>query len=137
MKRFILPLVGFLALVALTGCEGMRFSQYSGEQRTWPTGGALADAVYDVPVYRGWPERPYEVLGFVQFSNPNTDWNRGDLKQAARQAQEAGGDAMLLISKGADPSPTVTTLRQQLELPANQTTGVVLKWKPLDPEPQL
>jgi len=129
MRHFIQTLLGLFALIALTGCEGMRFSQYPGEQRAWPTSAALADAVYDVPVYRGWPEKTYEVLGFVRFDNPNTDWNRGDLKLAAREAREAGGDALLVISKGADPSPTVTTIRQQLDLSSSQTVGVVLKWK--------
>lgn len=129
MKRLILPLFALVALLTLTGCEGMKYAPYGGPQSSWPTGTSLTDGVYDVPVYRGWPEKPYDVLGFIQFDNPNIDWNRGDAMAAAAEAKKAGGDAMILIAKGNDPSPTIASTRQQLGLDAGRTVGVVIKWK--------
>lgn len=65
----------------------------------------------------------------AKFSNSNIDWNQGDLKQAAGEAKRAGGDAIILMPKGADPSPTAVATRQQLGLDASQTVAVVVKWK--------
>lgn len=129
MKHRILPFLASLSLLALTGCESMTFAKYDGPPRAWPTGSAFTDGVFDVPMYRGWPEKPYEVLGFVQFSNPNIDWNRGDMKEAARKARAAGGDAIILMPRGADPSPTAAAARQQLGISPSQTAAVVVKWK--------
>ena len=129
MNRLTLPILGLVALLTLTGCEGMKYAPYGGQQQPWPTGNSLTDGVYDVPVYRGWPERPYEILGFIQFADANIDWNRGDAKQAAAEAKKAGCDAMIVLTKGADPSPTLANTRQKLGLDASRTTGVVIKWK--------
>ena len=129
MKRFILPLLCSFVLITLTGCEGMKFAKYTGEQRAWPTGSSFTDGVFDVPVYRGWPEKPYDVLGFIQFSNPSTDWNQGDVKQACRQAKQAGGDAIILMPKGTDPSPTTVATRQHLGIRDSQSAAMVVKWK--------
>ncbi|MCZ7635832.1 MAG: hypothetical protein M5U12_07165 [Verrucomicrobia bacterium] len=123
------PLLAALLMVLLTGCDTMTFSQYSGGDRVWPTGSAFTEGVFAVPVYRGWPEKPYTVLGLVQFENPNVDWNRGDMMQAAKKAQAAGGDALILLPKGADPSPTVTETRKQFGITGDHTVGVVVKWK--------
>ncbi|HRZ36565.1 MAG TPA: hypothetical protein P5534_09375 [Candidatus Paceibacterota bacterium] len=127
MKRLFL--FGALIPITLTGCDTMDFSRYQGEQRAWPTGNAFADGVFAVPVYHGWPEKPYAVLGCIQFANPNIDWNRGDIKMAARQAKEAGGDAVVLIPKASDASPTDAAARQELGIGGTHTTAVVLKWK--------
>lgn len=129
MNRLLLPLFGSVLVLALTGCGSMNFATYQGEQKPWPTGNAFNDGVFDVPLYRGWPEKPYDVLGFVRFRNPNVDWNRGDMKMAARLAKESGGDAMILMPKGDDPSPTTSSIRQQLGISPSQTVGVVVKWK--------
>lgn len=129
MKPIGLLSLCFLVLIALTGCESMNFSQYTGAQQTWPTGSSFTDKVLAVPIYRGWPENPYDVLGVVQFGNPNTDWNEGDLKQAARSAKAAGGDAIILLPKGNDPSPKATAMRAQLGIGEKQTAALVVKWK--------
>lgn len=129
MKRLILPLFGALILVALTGCESMQYAKFNGEQKPWPTGSSFTDAVFDVPVYRGLPERPYEILGSVQFNQRGIDWNQGDIKQATALARKAGGDAILLMPRGADPSPTASSIRQQLGITGSETVAVVVKWK--------
>jgi len=129
MKNFIPSCVGVLLLVFLTGCEDMRYARYEGQPKAWPTGSSFSENVFDVPVFSGWPEKAYDVVGYVQFSNPNIDWNQGDIKQAARKAKEAGGDALLMIPKGAAASPTLETVRKDLGLTDSHTTALVLKWK--------
>ncbi len=129
MKRLIPLLLGSLMLIALTGCESMQFSKFSGEQKSWPTGNAFTEGAYAVPVYRGWPEKPYDVIGLVQFNQPGIDWNKGDEKQAAELARRAGGDAIILLPKGYDPSPTTSALRQQLGITGQETVALAVKWK--------
>lgn len=107
----------------------MVFSKYEGQSRSWPTGNAFTDGDFAVPVYRGWPEKPYDVIGTVKFDHAGIDWNRGDLEVAARTAKQAGGDAVILVPRGADPSPTATNTREQLGIPAGETAGVVIRWK--------
>lgn len=91
MEHLIRMLACVLIPLAFTGCESMNFSRYEGGPRAWPTGSALTEGSYAVPVYRGWLEKPYDVLGVVRFANSNADWNRGDIKQTAEEARKAGG----------------------------------------------
>ncbi|MCB1125003.1 MAG: hypothetical protein KDM81_00800 [Verrucomicrobiae bacterium] len=129
MKTPLVLLLGLLSLAALTGCEQMHYRQYGGPASSWPTGSAYTDRVFDVPVYRGWPEKSYVVLGSIEFTNANVDWNQGDMKQAARMAKEAGGDAIIIIPKGADQSPSTSTARQALGMVDARQVGVVVKWE--------
>src|SRR5581483_4207827 len=68
----------FSACVLVSGCVPMRYSELTGNNRnnlTWPQGkGTMAETSYSIPVYRGWPERPYEVLGSVRFVDPGKYW---------------------------------------------------------------
>lgn len=127
--RVALGLVVASLSILLTGCESMQYNQYQGQQRAWPTGSTLTSGVYDVAVYRGWPEKPYEVLGFIQFDTANIDWNEGDAKQAAKQAAAAGGNAIIILPRGGDPSPTTAAMRQDLGLAGDRSVAVVVKWK--------
>jgi hypothetical protein len=129
MKRMVPISLSSLMLLGLLGCGSMNFTKYAGDQTAWPAGSSFSDKVYAVPVFRGWPERPYEVLGVVQFNNPNIDWNEGDVKQAAGQAKAAGGEAIILMPKGTESSPTSAALRTRLGITGGQTVAVVLKWK--------
>ncbi len=107
----------------------MRYSQYNGSHKAWPTGSAFSEVVFDVPVYRGWPERSYDVLGHIQFKNPNMHWNQGDMKLAASKAKQMGGDAILMIPKGDMTSTTLGAVRNDLGIGSDQTIALVLKWK--------
>lgn len=129
MKPALVSLLGSLALLTMTGCGGMQFAHYGGQQKAWPTGSSFSDQVYEVPVFRGWPERSYEVMGSIAFENANIDWNQGDVKQAARKAKAVGGDALLMLPKGDVTSPTLAALRTDLGISSSRTTAVVLKWK--------
>jgi hypothetical protein len=129
MKYSVPSLIGFLVLVTLTGCEDMKYSQYNGPHKAWPTGSSFSEVVFDVPVYRGWPEKSYDVLGHVQFNSANMDWNKGDMKLAAHKAKEMGGDAILMVPKGDVSSTTLAGLRNDLGIGSDQTIALVLKWK--------
>jgi hypothetical protein len=129
MKHRIITLLGSLLILTLCGCVEMRYSQYNGEAKAWPTGNSFTDKFYDLPVFRGWPEKSYDVLGYVEFSNPNIEWNDGDIKQAARKAKTMGGDALLVMANGDAFSPTLSKVRSELGITGSQTVAAVLKWK--------
>lgn len=107
----------------------MKFSNFTGNQTTWPTGNSFTDGGFALPTYRGWPEKSYEVVGLIQFNKSNIDWNRGDINQATGLAKKAGADAVILLPKGIDPSPTTVATRQKLGITADQTVALAIKWK--------
>jgi hypothetical protein len=129
MKRLAITLIGSLLIFTFTACEQMPYKPYSGQNQAWPTGGGFADKVFDVPVFRSWPERPYTVLGHVSFSNPRINPNEGDVKQMAKQAKAMGGDALLMLAKNDMSSAGVAKLRQELGIASDYSAGVVIKWK--------
>jgi hypothetical protein len=129
MKRIILAVFGSIVLVAMTGCESMKFSNFTGEQTAWPTGNSFRDGGFALPTYRGWPEKSYDVVGLIQFDKPNIDWNQGDMNQATKLAKQAGADAIILLPRGLDPSPTTIASRQKLGITADQTVALAIKWK--------
>ena len=129
MKRNPIYLVTSLILLAFTGCEQLRYAQYSGEHKNWPTGASFSDMVFAVPVYRGWPEKLYDVMGYIEFNKPGIDWNEGDIKDATKKAREVGGDAILMVPKNDVTSPTLAMIRKDLGLTGKETAAVVLKWK--------
>jgi hypothetical protein len=129
MKLPLLTLFGSLLILTLCGCEEMKFTQYNGQTKAWPTGSSFTDKVYALPVFRGWPEKPYDVLGYVEFSNANIDWNEGDVKQAARKAKTMGGDALIILAKRDASIPTLEKVRTELGISGGQTVAAVLKWK--------
>ncbi len=110
----------------------MRFSQYSGSRRFGPVQPeAMAETSFSLPVYRSWPDRPYETIGSLRFEDPNKYWDDGVIAAAVSGAKSKGGDAIIirygsefgvsgLAGFGDDPA----LLRQ------NQTTALVIKWKP-------
>ena len=105
--EFILP-IALLPLFALfTGCTPIRYSEYTGHDvssylGTWQRGqGTMAETSYAVPVYRGWPERDYQVLGSFSFPDPNKDWDEGIFATAAREAKHRKADA-IIIRQGAE-----------------------------------
>ena len=111
----VMPL---LLAAFLVGCGSMQYTQYTGAQQAWPTiAGSLPDAHYAIPVYRGWPDQPYEIIGTIVFSNPNITWNEGDVEAAAKTAQNQGGEAIVMrysrglglsVDAATDPAGTLS-----------------------------
>jgi hypothetical protein len=138
--------VSALALF-ITGCgTPMRFAEYTGHDTssylgTWQVGpGTMAEGAHGgglftsglaVPVYRGWPEKYYRVIGSLRFEDPNKNWgyDEGILKAAASEAKRHGGDA-IIIRQGAEfgVSKIAGVKNDPLVLSSSQTTALVIKW---------
>ena len=90
----------------------------------------MAERSYAVPVYRGWPERPYRVIGSLRFDDAYKFWDEGILQGAASHAKSKGGDAMIIRS-GSEFGVGLTTgaANDPEVLKTSQTTALVIKWK--------
>lgn len=128
---------GLIATIALStlflassACSPMRFSRYTGST-SWPIGGGtMAETSYRLPVYRGWPERPYVVLGSLRFEDPNKWWDEGVIKDAVAAAKQQHGEAIVLRNGGeAGVIGLAGALDQQLISSRNDTTALVIRWK--------
>lgn len=110
----------------------MRYSQYTGQKKTWPTASeAMAETQYKVPVYRGWPDRPYTVLGSLRFVDPNKYWDEGVMNMACDMARKKGGDAIVMRDFGTESGVSVTigsAADKGLSF-RNDVTALVIKWK--------
>ena len=86
-----------VALLLLSGCGTTDFHPYVGQQQNWPTSsGAFIKPGTAIPVYYGWPPRPYTVLGFMDA----TGSRHGVMDLAATKAKELGADAIVVMSRG-------------------------------------
>jgi len=76
----------------------MRFSEYTrADSMEWETSsGALADTSFDIPVFRGWPSRPYVVVGEIHHRDPRKEWEEGEIKDAVKGARRVKGDAIII-----------------------------------------
>jgi hypothetical protein len=94
---------------ALTGCATADFTPYQGAQQNWPTArGAFVATQYAVPVYHGYPPRPYIVLGYLDATTAPIR-QRGVVEFAARRAKEIGGDAIIVIGTGTQYAGTYSS----------------------------
>jgi hypothetical protein len=90
----------------------------------------MAENVQSLSVYRGWPEKPYKVLGSIRHENPNMRWNDGDIRLAVNEAKRHGGDA-IIVRQGAEfgVSKIAGAKNDPLVLSSPyQTTVLVIKW---------
>ena len=125
------PLTLFAATALLAGCAPFRYSQFTGHQ-PWPTAaGTMADSSYAVPVYRGWPQRPYTVIGSIQFANPDAYWDDGDTARAARLAKSKNADAIIMrVGAEAGVRSIAGAAADPRVLSIGQVAALVIKWKP-------
>ena len=134
MNRKTLTLISSASILFLIGCSQigpMRYSQYTGQKKNWQVAnGAMAETQYTVPVYRGWPDRSYNVIGSIRFVNPNKYWDDGVINMACSMAKQKGGDAIIMrygsefgvgMTTGSAGDPKIFT--------GNDITGLVIKWK--------
>ena len=124
----LLPLLCFI----FAGCSPMRFSQYNG-RAIWPsTQGALAETAYAVPVYRDWPERPYDVIGSVRFVDPRKYWDDGIIRMAAATGKDHGGDAVIFRTGSVAPGSWLDSFTSRPTGYGQEQTALVIKWTPED-----
>lgn len=129
-RVFLVSLLG----MTITACTPMRFSQYSGSRKVWPiVQESMAETSFALPVYRSWPDKPYEIVGSVRFENPNQNWDDGIISKAVSEARSKGGNAIIMRygsefgvggNIGAAEDPSVWS--------QNQITALVIKWKTKD-----
>jgi len=113
----------------------MRFSQYTGKGGIWPAGiwplgeGTMAETSYRIPVYRGWPERHYKVLGSIRFEDSNKSWDDGVIRMAASTGKGKGGDAIIIRQGSEFGVGKITGMKNDPSVFAyNQTTALVIRW---------
>ena len=88
-----------VALFFVCACVSQEFRAYVGRQQKWPTAtGAFVDSEYAIPVYYGYPQKAYTVLGFLE----ETSYGRPSdaVEDAANRAKELWADAVILESPG-------------------------------------
>jgi hypothetical protein len=97
------------AVLVLLGCAIADFTPYSGGQQNWPTApGSFVKTNYVVPAYLGYPDRPYNVIGYLDATTAPIR-RRGVVAFAARRAKELGADAIIVLQQGAEYAGTVGT----------------------------
>jgi len=119
----------------LIGCSPMRYSQFTGKGGVWPAGiwpvgsGTMAETSYRIPVYRGWPERPYKVLGSIRFEDSNKYWDDGVISMAASMGKGKGGNAIIIRQGSEFGVGKITGMKNDPSVFAyNQTTALVIRW---------
>lgn len=126
-----LILCGLLLGLTITACSPMRFSQYSGSRRIWPRSqDSMAETSFSLPVYRTWPDRPYEIIGSLRFEDPNKYWDDGVISAAVSAAKSKHGNA-IIIRSGSEfgVSGYAGVAEDAMVWHQNQTTAFVIKWK--------
>ena len=88
-----------LACALLTGCAMADFTPYRGAQQNWPVAaGAFVDNKYAVPVFFGPPNRPYDVIGYLNAETaPVRSRRSAVIAFMARRAQELGGNGLIVV----------------------------------------
>jgi hypothetical protein len=141
MKLFSL----FGTCLILCACASDEFHPYSGQQQKWPTSpGAFVDSQYAVPVYYGYPDRSYAVVGFLEETSHGRFSNA--VEDAASSAKKLGADAVLLESHGKNSEAigaftngtitpmgagaTVTGTTVIAHRHTDRATVVLVKWLP-------
>lgn len=88
--------------VLLGGCASPEFTPYVGKQ-DWPQGsGSIVETNYAVPIYYGWPDKPYIVLGAITVEGNNH-------AAVARYAKSKGADALIYRKTLTGNAGTYTT----------------------------
>jgi hypothetical protein len=87
--------IGALGVI-LAGCATPGFSQYSGQQQTWPTQpGSFVNTQFGLPIYvHSYPSRHYVVLGYLETLETPV-W----VRYAVGKAKALNADA-LIVSEG-------------------------------------
>jgi len=100
------PVIATLAVV-LCGCSSSDFHPYVGQQQKWPTSpGTFVDSQYDVPVYYGYPARPYSVVGMMEETSHGRHSNA--VADVAEEAKKLGADPVMVESTETDSSGRFT-----------------------------
>jgi hypothetical protein len=124
-SRCLLTLV-----LGVTGCSPMRYSQYTGKNTLWLVGpGTMTETSYALPVYRGWPERTYKVIGSIRFVDAWKYWDDGVIRMAASMGRKKGADAIVIRHGAEFGVGVIAGIREASTTYApNQTTALAIQW---------
>jgi len=97
--RFTPILLGAVTLVAISGCAYVQYTPYEGNDPSVPlSNGAFVNREYALPIYQGFPPRPYKVLGLIEASERAISYE-GTYHAAVRVAKAKGADAVMILGK--------------------------------------
>ena len=101
LRHYLLTFHKILLLsICLSGCSFIQFYPYQGVQKNWPINdGAFADNAGSVPVFIGFPPRPYYLVGMVttNFASDASAWAKR--MQWCHQAKKNGADAVVILQQ--------------------------------------
>jgi hypothetical protein len=126
--RYSKILVPFL--LVLGACTPSRYAAFRDRQ-VWPTApGAVSDTLAALPVYRSWPDKPYRVIGAIEFAGDKSSTGAAHIAEAADVARNKGGDAMILRYPGEfelGNNPSIPTHSSNFS--PDKATMLIVKWK--------
>lgn len=125
-------ILAFFLLLSLSAPPARAADDYAAfhGRKVWPTSdNTTADTNFAVPVYRDWPDRPYHVIGTVQFPG-NSSQSTDEATAAATLAKTRNADAIIVpVVNSLEPRVTAKS-----DSPASPTshapvTVLVIQWK--------
>lgn len=91
--------LGALFITILSGCAYVQYTPYEGNDPSVPlSNGAFVNREYALPIYQGFPPRPYKVLGLIEASERAISYE-GTYHAAVRVAKAKGADAVMILGK--------------------------------------
>lgn len=124
-----LALFASTVLFAFQLNAGWLYSEYSGAYREWPNSSeSMAETSHELPVYRTWPNKPYEVLGSLRHEDPRKEWRTGEIKDVARQAKKKGGTAIIIRYGSEDGVAAATGFSGDAAFVRAQPTALVIRF---------
>lgn len=125
-------LVPGVTAMLIAGCAWAEFKPYQGVQRAWPTAsGSFMKQGTVIPVYYGYPPKPYVVLGIIETTTAPIRRKQA-VSFAARRGQEMGADALLVLEEGKE---YVGTIGQSIVSGASFSRGSFSSTSTLAPFP--
>jgi hypothetical protein len=106
-------ILALLVTATICGCANVEYTAYAGAQQKWPVAsGSFVQNKFDLPVYLGPPDRPYQALGYMETeSAPLSVWETGkkeSIKPAVKEAIKHGADAVILLASGTNTTGSTT-----------------------------
>jgi hypothetical protein len=98
--------LSILLLCFTLGCATVSYSPYVGDQPECPTSpGAFVKVVRGMPIYRGYPNKPYIILGHLSITGDPDSIET----QTIWAAQKHNADAVLFLDQSTAYAGSVNT----------------------------
>ena len=90
----------------------------------------MAETDYAIPVYRDWPERPYDVIGSVRFEDPRKYWDDGIIRMAAHTAKKNRAEAIIVRFGSVVPGSWLDAWISRPTGYGQEITALGIRWTP-------